>query len=262
MNQYFQKLHKHIKRLEVNNGVLYRKYFDQTGLESHKQIVVPENSMIDIIKKLHNNTTQGHPGSKKMLHEIRKRYYSINLAVKVQQVRDSCKWCTHTKRVDDSKLKPPLQKIYEPSNGPEDLMEIDIVGPLPNSNGSTHILTGKNVFSRYLFAVPLRKTDINAVVRALMSIFLKHAYVRKHIITVKGTVFTAELLNQLMETAGIKISHATINHAQTIGIVERSHAKLKKYILKINVNVDKPQWDKYVDIAIMAHNTTYHTAIK
>ena len=39
------------------------------------------------------------------------------------------------------------------------------------------------------------------------------------------------------------------------------NAKLKK-ILKIHVNVDRPQWDRYVDIAIMAHNTTYHTYLK
>ena len=44
-------------------------------------------------------------------------------------------------------------------------------------------------------------------------------------------------------------------------MVERSHAKLEK-ILKIHVNVDRPQWDRYVDIAIMAHNTTYHTSLK
>ena len=67
-----------------------------------------------------------------------------------------------------------------------------------------------------------------------MSIF------QKHILTDKGTVFTSELMKQLMETTGINISHATIKHAQTIGMTECSHAKLKK-IQKTNVKVDKPQ---------------------
>ena len=44
-------------------------------------------------------------------------------------------------------------------------------------------------------------------------------------------------------------------------MVERTHAKLKK-ILKISVNADRPQWDRYVDIAVMAHNTTYHHSLK
>ena len=83
----------------------------------------------------------------------------------------------------------------------------------------------------------------------------------KHILTDKGTAFTAELLSEIAKAADIHISHATIKHAQTIGMVERTHAKLKK-ILKISVNADRPQWDRYVDIAIMAHNTTYHDSLK
>ena len=32
--------------------------------------------------------------------------------------------------------------------------------------------------------------------------------------------------------------------------------------LEKKVNVDRPQWDRYVDIAIVAHNTTYHAFLK
>ena len=89
-DQFFQKLHKNRKRLQVVNGVLYRQFFDHTGLESHKQLVVPEDCILKIIKTLHNSPVQGHPGSKKMLHELRKRYYSPNLACKVQKILDGC----------------------------------------------------------------------------------------------------------------------------------------------------------------------------
>ena len=68
-------------------------------------------------------------------------------------------------------------------------------------------------------------------------------------------------MTELMKTAGIQIEHATVKHAQTIGMVERSHQKLKQ-ILKINVAADSPQWDKYVNLAVMAHNTTYHQLLK
>ena len=68
-------------------------------------------------------------------------------------------------------------------------------------------------------------------------------------------------MTEIMKTAEIKIDHATVKHAQTIGMVERSHQKLKQ-ILKINVFADSPQWDRYVNIAVMAHNTTYHQSLK
>ena len=261
MSTLFQNLYKNRKRLEDVNGVLYRIFYDLTGLESHKKIVVPDQTMLEIIRSLHNNPVQGRPGSKKMLHELRKRYYSPNLAEKTQRVLESCEICMRSKSTNEAKLRPPLQNIYDPCNGPTDLLEADIVGPLPTSNRNTHILTAIDVFSRYLFAVPLRRPDTTSVIDALLSIFTKHAYVPTHILTDKGSVFTAELFERLSKAAGIKISHATIKHAQTKVMVERSHEKLEK-ILKIHVNVDRPQWDHYVDIATMAHNTTYHASLK
>ena len=64
-----------------------------------------------------------------------------------------------------------------------------------------------------------------------------------------------------MDKAGIKVSHATIKHAETIGMIERSHQRLKQ-IVKINVSADRPQRDRYVNLAVIAHNTTYHQALK
>ena len=175
-----------------------------------------------------------------MLFELRKRYYSPNLALKVQKVLDGCENCMKSKSVKEPQLRPPLQKIYDPCDGPEDMLEIDIVGPLPASNGLTYILTAVDVFSPYLFAVPLKRPDTHAVVKGLLSIFTRHAYVPKQILTDKGTTFTAELLTEIAKAADIHISHVTMKHAQTIGMVESTHAKLKK-ILKISVNADRPQ---------------------
>ena len=113
-------------------------------------------------------------------------------------------------------------------------MEIDLVGELPNSNGYRYILTACDVFTRYLFAVPLRTVDSQAIIKALTGIFTQHAYVPKRILTDKGSVFTSETFKDLTKSAGIIINHATLQHARTIGMIERSHKRLKE-ILKINV---------------------------
>ena len=44
-------------------------------------------------------------------------------------------------------------------------------------------------------------------------------------------------------------------------MVERNHQKLKQF-LNINVVAEKPHWDRYVNLAILAHNTTYHQSLK
>ena len=147
MSTFYHKLHKNRKRLENVNGVLYCIFYDHTGLEYHKQIVVPEQVMLEIIMSLHSNPVQGHPVSKKMLQELRKLYYSPSLAEKTQKVLKSCETCMRSQSSNESKLCPPLQKRYEPCNGPTDLLEIDIVGPLHASNGYTHFDRNLHIFA-------------------------------------------------------------------------------------------------------------------
>ena len=242
---FFSKVFKNRKWLEVVNNVLYRQFFDNVGNLAFRQIVVPPETTEAIIRTMHGDPMQGHPGASKMLAELRKRYYVPGLTEKVQEFVNNCQTCIKMKPVKNNSITPPLEPIYDPCNGPEDIMEIDLVGELPRSNGYTHILTACD-FSRYLFAIPIRKPVTKSVVNALIDIFTKHAYISKHIITDKGSVFTSQVIEELMKTMGIKVSHATVKHGQTIGMIERSHQKLKQ-ILKINV---------------LAHNTTYHQTLK
>ena len=258
-SSFFQKLVK--KRLEIVNKVTYRKFFDNTGRVFFKQIVVPPETTLPIIRTMHGDPMQGDPGATKMLVEFRERYYIPNLSEHVSKFVSNCTDCLKAKPANPKHLTPPLEKVYDHCNGPEDILEIDLVGELPCSNRYTHILTACDYFSRYLIAIPIRKPDTKSVVTALMQIFTRHAYISKTIVSDKGSVFTSSIMTELMSAAGIHIEHATVKHAQTIGMVKRSHQRLKQ-ILKINVAADSPQWDKYVNLAIMAHNTTYHQSLK
>ena len=94
-----------------------------------------------------------------------------------------------------------------------------------------------------------------------MSIFTQRTYVQNTILTEKGTVFTAEVGQRTVEQAGNKIKHATIKHAQTIGMMTRNGQK-HKTILEVNKSVNQPQWDQNGNIAVMAHSTSYHASLK
>ena len=50
------------------------------------------------------------------------------------------------KKHKKSQLRLPLQQIYDPCEGPEDLMQIYIIVPFSTSNRFTHILTVVDVF--------------------------------------------------------------------------------------------------------------------
>ena len=80
------------------------------------------------------------------------------------------------------------------------------------------------------------------------------------VLTDQGTQFTSKMLKELSTLLEFRLEHATLKPAQTIGVVERSHGPLKRY-LKIYENEIQHDWHKYIDLAVFQHNTSYHSTI-
>ena len=117
-----------------------------------------------------------------------------------------------------------------------------------------------DVFSRYLFAYPTQDITAKTVARCIIDVMTRHCYLPTVILTDKGSQFRSEVVNQITQTLDIRISHASTKHAQTIGILERTHASLKTS-LKISTGERRSMWHKYVQIAVMNYNTSYHESL-
>ena len=59
---------------------------------------------------------------------------------------------------------------------------------------------------------------------------------------------------------GITLKHAITKHAQTIGLLERSHASIKQALM-IETGERRSLWHKYVKIAVLNYNTSYHKSV-
>ena len=94
-----------------------------------------------------------------------------------------------------------------------------------------------------------------------MQIFTEHEYEANLLSRDKGANFTSQLFLDLVQASGIKMDLAIRTHAQTIGMIERTHQKLKP-ILEINVIAGTTQWDRYINIVVVAQKPTYHQFIK
>ena len=88
----------------------------------------------------------------------------------------------------------------------------------------------------------------------------KHAYLPTTLISDKGTAYTSHVIKEVAGVLGITAKHATTKHAQTIGLLERSHASIKQ-TLKIETGGRRSMWHKYVSIAVLNYNTSYHASI-
>ena len=139
-------------------------------------------------------------------------------------------------------------------------MQIDLVPELPPSVGYENIVTARDVFSRHLFAYPTSNLDAKAIAKVLISIMTKDDYLPTTLIWDKGTAVMSRVIKEVAGVLGITLKHATTKHAQTIGLLERSHASIKQ-ALKIETSERRSSWHKYVSIAVLNYHTSYLASI-
>ena len=172
----------------------------------------------------------------------------------------SCEQCIREPRIHRSLTRPPQQNPNEHITAPEDAMQIDLVPELPPSGGYENLVTAMDVFSRYLFAYRTSNQDAKTSAKVLINIMTKHAYLPTTLISDKGTAFMSQVIKEVTDVLGITLKHATTKHAQTIGLLEQSHASIKQ-ALKIETGERRSLWHKYINIAVLNYNTSHHTSI-
>ena len=249
-----RNLLRHEERIIMKDGVLMRKYYGEDGSVTHNQIIIPKHLVPELLSTLHGKTNK-HTGITKMIQECSAKYYFPGLARKIRAWVTSCPDCIANKRIDTRQIRPKMLSNTEFTMGPEDCLEVDILPNLPSSNGYQHIITMMDVFSRYLFAYPTQDMTAKTVARCIIDVILPTV-----ILTDEGSQFRSEVVNQIAQTLDIRISHASTKHAPTIGILERTHASLKTS-LKISTGERRSMWHKYVQIAVMNYNTSYHESL-
>ena len=246
-------------RIILKDGLLYRQYFGETGSVKNYQILILKQLVKDVLRSLHGEIGK-HPGIFKTIIAHREKYYFPKMAQLIREWVISCEQCIRESRIDRSLTRPPMQNPNEHITAPEYAMQIDLVPELPPYGGYENIVTAMDVFSSYLFAYPTSNQDANTIAKVLNNIMTKHAYLPTTLISDKGTAFMSHVIKEVAGVLGITLKHATTKHAQTIGLLERSHAWIKQ-ALKIETGERRSLWHKYINIAVLNYNTSYHTSI-
>ena len=259
------KRSKHYKanedRIILKDGLLIRKYYGETGNIKYYQTLIPKQLVGEVLRSLLGEFGK-HPGITKTIIAYRQKYYYPNMAKHIREWVMSCEQCIKKSLINRSFTRPPLQNPIEYITAPEDAMQIDLLPGLPPFDGYESIVTAMVVFSRYLFAYPTSNQDATTIANVISNIMTKHAYLPRTLISDKSTAFTSHVIKEVAGVLGITLKHATTKHAQTIGIglFERSHASIKQS-LKIETGERRSLCRKYISIAVLNYNTSYHASI-
>ena len=78
-----------IDRLSVQEDIVTRDYYDETGNVQYRQAFLPKDLVSELLQSLHG-TANKHPGISKMLYEIRQKYYYPVIAIIVTKCVQGC----------------------------------------------------------------------------------------------------------------------------------------------------------------------------
>ena len=104
-------------------------------------------------------------------------------------------------------------------------IHVDIVGPLPSSQGHSYLFTMIDRTTRWPEVVPL--SSISAESCVLAFIWISRFGIPAVLTSDRGSQFTSSIWNEVCSVLGISPSTTTSFHPQSNGLVERFHRSLK-----------------------------------
>ena len=108
-----------------------------------------------------------------------------------------------------------------------DILHVDIIGPLPASQGFTYLLTIVDRFTRLPEAIPLSEISALTCARAFLYHLVSRYGVPSTLTSDRGRQFVSELWRKIAALLGTATNSTTSYHPQSNGMVERMHRVMK-----------------------------------
>ncbi|XP_061896831.1 uncharacterized protein LOC133645915 [Entelurus aequoreus] len=201
--------------------------------------VVPVDWRRQVFDAMHSLS---HPGVRASVKLVGAKFVWPGLRKDVRQWAAACVACQRAKVHWHTKaaLEPfpiPVRRF--------DHVHVDLVGPLPPSQGYTHLLTMVDRTTRWPEAVPLSSTASVDVARAFLSPWVARFGTPSDITSDRGSQFVSELWSALAQSLGVQVHRTTAYHPQANGLCERFHRSLKAALRAALVDsnwIDRLPW--------------------
>ena len=239
-----------------DDGILRRHYVSLDGKTICKQLVVPQSLRKGILTEVHEGTTSGHLGEERTRGRLKERFYWPG---HWNDVRNWCKTCAvcASRKTPAPKTRAPLQTVKVGS--PLQLVAVDILGPLPESEGGNlYVLVVADYFTKWVEVFPIPNQEARTVATKLVDEVFCRFSMPEQLHSDQGKQFESKVIEEICKLLHIRKSRTTPYHPQSDGLVERFNRTLLS-MLACRVEKHPFQWEEQLRKVCFAYNTSVHS---
>ena len=192
------------------------------------------------------NHDLAHSGARAMCRQICDRFVWHGMSRDIRYWTCTCMACQRAKV--SQHVVAPLTPLPMPDKQ-FDSLHVDIVGPLPESQGYTYLLTIVDRFTRWPEAIPLSDISALTCARAFLYRWVSRYGVPSTLTSDRGRQFVSELRRKTAALLGTSTNSTTSYHPQSNGMVERMHRTMKA-ALKAKLQSD-PNWIDVLPVVML-----------
>ena len=224
------------------------------------KIYVPNSKKLKekILQENHNLVDVGHPGQQRILELIKWNYWWPGLKEDIKKYIQGYFKCQQNK-VQHQKKSGELHLLEIPQ-GPWQKINIDIIGPLPRSNGIDAIVVIVDWFMKMILlkaiTISISSEGIAKIYRD--NIWKLHGVPRK-ILSDWGLQFALKFIEEFTRVLGTTRQLSTAYHPQTDGQTERINQEIEMFLWHY-VNYQQDNWMEWLATMEFQYNDKRHAA--
>src|SRR3989440_492878 len=222
-------------------------------------VYVPTKLRKQLVKELHEEPSNGHPGIERTVERVTRDYFFPGLWTTVKKIVQECDICARTKAARHAPYGH-LQSI-NPPEGAWKGIAFDFIIKLPLSKepmtntiyDSVWVVTDRLTKLAYFIPYKESSTAIDLAYAFQRIVHSQHGLPHS-IISDRGPTFVSNFWQSLTAQLGVKHKLSTVYHPQTDGQTERLNQTLEQY-LRCYVNFEQNNWVTLLPMAQFAYNS-------